>query len=136
MGTSKGAPIPIVAGTNNNFIKDKEGNVVISRIDETSLAQVARAGDGAYIPANNISNGINSLVDELSGLDKSEMEARVYSEYEDKAAYVQLAVLALLALDLAILMRKNPRLAAFDIFTRKKARPALFLPVGQVTPQK
>lgn len=136
MGTSKGAPIPIVAGTNNNFIKDKEGNVVISRIDETSLAQVARAGDGAYIPANNIRNGINSLVDELSGLDKSEMEARVYSEYEDKAAYVQLAVLALLALDLAILMRKNPRLAAFDIFTRKKARKDLFLPVGEVNPKK
>lgn len=135
MGTTKGAPIPMVAGTNNNFIKDKEGNVVISRIDESSLAQVAQAGGGAFIPANNIRNGINTLVDELSGLDKSEIEARVYSEYEDKAIYVQFAVFLLLLLDLVILMRKNPRLAAFDIFTRKKPVKDLFVSVSDVKPK-
>lgn len=135
MGTSKGAPIPTVAGANNNFIKDKDGNVVISKIDEASLAQVAQAGAGAYIPANNIRNGINALVDELSGLDKTEMESRVYSEYEDRAIYVQFVVFLLLVLDLLILSRKNPRLAAFDIFTRKKTDKDLFLPVNEVKPK-
>lgn len=132
MGTSKGAPIPTVAGANNNFIKDKDGNVVISKIDEASLAQVAQAGTGAYIPANNIRNGINALVDELSGLDKAEMESRVYSEYEDRAIYVQFVVFILLIIDLLILSRKNPRLAAFDIFTRKKTAKDLFLPINEV----
>ncbi len=135
MGTSKGAPIPTVAGANNNFIKDKDGNVVISKIDEASLAQVAQAGTGAYIPANNIRNGINALVDELSGLDKAEMESRVYSEYEDRAIYVQFVVFILLIIDLLILSRKNPRLAAFDIFTRKKTAKDLFLPINEVKPK-
>ena len=135
MGTSKGAPIPTVAGANNNFIKDKDGNVVISKIDEASLAKVAQAGTGAYIPANNIRNGINTLVDELSGLDKAELEARVYSEYEDRAIYVQFVVFLLLILDLLILSRKNPRLAAFDIFSRKKTAKDLFLPINEVKPQ-
>lgn len=132
MGTTKGAPVPTVAGVNSNFIKDKEGNVVISKIDEASLARVAQAGSGAYIPANNIRNGINALVDELGGLDKAELEARVYSEYEDRAVYVEFAVFLLLCLDLFVLSRKNPRLAAFDIFSRRRAAKDMFLPVNEV----
>lgn len=134
MGTSKGAPVPQEAGVNNNFIKDADGNVVISRIDEASLAQVAAAGNGAYIPANNIRGGVNSLVDELNSLDKSEMEARVYSEYEDRGIYVELVVLVLLIIDMLILSRKNPKLAAFDIFTRKKSSPDMFVAVHDVKP--
>lgn len=134
MGTSKGAPVPMEAGSNNNFIKDKDGQIVISKIDEASLAQVAAAGSGAYIPANNIRGGVNSLVDELNALDKSEMESRVYSEYEDRAIYVELVVVLLLIIDMIILSRKNPKLAAFDIFTRKKNGPDMFVSVHEVKP--
>lgn len=134
MGTTKGAPVPVEAGQNNNFIKDKDGQVVISKIDEASLAQVAAAGDGAYIPANNIRGGVNSLVDELNGLDKTEMESRVYSEYEDRSIYIECLVVLLLIADMAILSRKNPRLAAFDIFTRKKNGPDMFVSVHEVKP--
>ncbi len=134
MGTSKGAPVPVTPGQNSNFIKDRDGNVVITKIDEASLAQVAQAGGGAYIPANNIRGGVNSLVDELNGLDKSEMVARVYSEYEDRAAYLELIVVLLLIVDMVILSRKNPRLASFDIFTRKKTKPDMFVSVHEVKP--
>ena len=127
MGTSKGAPVPTVAGQNSNFIKDKDGNVVISKIDEVALAQVAQAGGGAYIPANNIRNGINSLLDELNSIEKKEMEAKVYKDYDDRFQYVEAVVLLLLLIDLALMVRKNPRLAAFDIFTRKKADKDLFI---------
>ncbi len=127
MGTAKGAPIPVVAGQNNNFIKDKDGNIVISKIDEASLAQVARAGDGAYIPANNIRNGINNLVSELNSIDKTDFEAKVYKDYEDRFIYLQALVFLLLVVELFLLSRKNPRLAAFDIFTRQKADKDLFI---------
>ena len=127
MGTSKGAPVPTVAGQNSNFIKDKDGNVVISKIDEASLAQVAQAGGGSYIQANNIRNGINTLLDELNGIEKKEIEAKVYKDYDDRFQYVEAVVLLLLLIDLALMSRKNPRLAAFDIFTRKKADKDLFI---------
>ena len=135
MGTTKGAPVPVTAGQSNEFIKDRDGNIVITKIDEASLAQVAAAGNGAYIPANNIRGGINSLVDELNKLDKSEIEARVYSEYEDRGIYLELVVLALLLIDMLVLSRKNPRLEAFDIFTRKKTSPDLFVSVHEVKPR-
>ena len=127
MGTAKGAPVPTKAGQLNNFIKDKDGNVVISKIDEASLAQIARAGDGAYIPGNNIRSGINQLVQEISSIDKAEFEAKIYKDYEDRFVLLESLVLLLLLLEMFVLARKNPRLAAFDIFTRKKADKDLFI---------
>ena len=84
MGLPKGAPIPVKDGRSNDFLKDKTGNVVISRLNEQMLQEIAIAGSGAYIPANNIRNGINSLVDELSELEKSEFEAKTYTDYDDQ----------------------------------------------------
>lgn len=127
MGTSKGAPIPTVPGAMKDFIKDKDGNVVVSRIDEQALAQVAVAGGGAYVPANNIRNGINALVEELNTIEKNEFEAKVYTAYNERFQFFEGIVLFLLILDLLILGRKNPHLAGFDIFTRKNEKKDLFI---------
>ena len=131
MGTSKGAPVPTIPGQNHDFIKDKDGNVVISKIDEASLAQVARAGGGEYIPASNLRSGINSLVSKLNSIEKSEIEAKVFKDYEDRFPYIEGVVLFLLLVDLLILSRKNPKLASFDIFTRKNADRDLFIQPSQ-----
>ena len=120
MGTAKGAPVPATAGNMRDFIKDRDGNVAISRIDEESLAQIAAKGDGAYIPANNIRSGISALIGELNSIEKSEFEAKVFTDYNDRFQYVEILVLMILLLDILIMSRKNPRLSGFDIFTRKK----------------
>lgn len=127
MGTTKGSPIPVEPGKSGKFIKDREGNIVISKINEAALAQIAQAGNGAYVPANNIRNGINSLVDQLEKIEKTEIESKVFSEYEDRHMPLQWIVFALLLIDLAIMPRKNPALAKFDIFTRKKRGNDIFL---------
>ncbi len=132
MGTTKGAPVPTTPGNMSNFIKDKEGNVVITKIDESMLVQIAAAGSGAYVPANNIRNGINALLDELNAIEKTEFEAKVYTAYNDRFQYVEALVLFLLILDLLILGRSNPRLHGFDIFTRKSQKRDLFIqPVSE-----
>jgi Ca-activated chloride channel family protein len=127
MGTSKGAPVPIRPGDMSNFIKDRDGNVALTRIDEKALAQVAQASGGAYIPANNIRNGIGALVDELNSLEKSEFEAKMFTAYNDRFQYIQGLVLLILLIDLLILGRKNERLSGFDIFTRKQRNKDLFI---------
>ncbi|MBP5366019.1 MAG: VWA domain-containing protein [Bacteroidales bacterium] len=119
MGTAKGAPVPAKAGSMRDFLKDRDGNVAMSRIDEAALAQIASAGDGAYIPANNIRNGISALLYELNSIEKTDFEAKVYTDYNDRFQYVEFLVLLILIFDLLILSRKNPRLSGFDIFTRK-----------------
>ena len=132
MGTSKGAPVPATPGDTRNFIKDKEGQVVISKIDETSLAKVAAAGGGAYVPANNIRNGINALLEELNSIEKSEFEAKVYTDYNDRFAYVEALVILLLIIDMLLLSRKNARLSSFDIFSRKNTAADLFIQPNEI----
>ena len=127
MGTTKGAPVPIVPGDMTNFIKDKDGQVVITRIDEQSLMQVAAAGNGAYVSANNIRTGINALIEELESIEKSEFEAKVFTAYNEQFQYFEAVVLALLLIDLLILGRKNPKFSGFDIFSRKNEKRDLFI---------
>lgn len=115
MGSPRGGPIP--AGGSGNFLRDREGNVVITRLDETMLQQIATAGNGEYIPANNIRSGINNLMSELSDLEKSEFESKVYTDFEDQFQYLALMALLLLLIDFIILERKNKFLKNIDLFT-------------------
>lgn len=126
MGTPKGSPIPVTPGNTHDFIKDKQGNVVISKIDEQSLVNIAAESNGAYIPANNIRNGINALVEELNNIEKTEFESKVYSQYSDRFQYLEIIVIFLLLIDLLLLGRKNTHLSKFDIFTRKENAKDLF----------
>ncbi len=120
MGLPKGAPIPIPGSTQNNFMKDREGNVVISKLNEAMLAEIAAAGEGEFIAANNIRKGMNDLVDHLSQLEKSEMDAKVYTDYENQFQYIALIALFLLLVDFVILERKNKYLSKINLFEEKK----------------
>jgi Ca-activated chloride channel family protein len=115
MGSPRGGPIP--AGGSGNFLRDREGNVVITRLDENMLQQIATAGEGEYISANNIRAGINNLMSELSDLEKSEFESKVYTDFEDQFQYLALIALLLLLIDFVILERKNKFLKNIDLFT-------------------
>ena len=116
MGLPKGAPIPVKGGQKNEFMKDRQGNVVISKLDEKTLQEVAIAGNGAYIPANNIRSGINHLLKQLSNLEKKEIDSKVYTDYEDQFQYFAGLALVLLLLELLILERKNRHLKNIDLF--------------------
>jgi Ca-activated chloride channel family protein len=116
MGLPQGAPIPVQGGQQNQFMKDRQGNVVISKLDEKTLQQIAIEGNGAYIPANNIRNGINNLLKQLSQLEKKEIDAKVYTEYEDQFQYFAALALLLLLLEIFILERKNRHLKDIDLF--------------------
>lgn len=122
MGLSKGAPIPVKDGRSNEFMKDRAGNVVISKMDEATLQQVAITGNGAYIPANNIRNGINNLLDELGELEKSELEAKTYTDYDDQFQWFAAAALLLILIEFLILERKNRRLKNINIFDVNKKK--------------
>lgn len=120
MGSPKGSPIPM--GGTGNFLRDREGNVVITKLDESMLAQIAQAGKGEYIPANNIRSGINNLMDELSGLEKSEFESKIYTDFEDQFQIVALIALIVLLVEFMILNRKNKLLKNIDLFTGERKK--------------
>ena len=117
VGLPNGSPIPIPGQQGQNaFMKDQDGNVVISKLDETMLQQIAAAGGGSYIRSNNTRLGLNALFDDINKLEKQEIEARVYSEHEDLFQYPVVLALLLLVLEYLILERKNRRLKHISLF--------------------
>jgi len=117
MGSSKGSPIPVPGRMGQNgFLKDKQGEVIISRMDPTMLRKIAATADGEFFRASTGNVGLNKLYSDLNNLNKSEIETKIYSEYEDQFHYFIALALLLLLLDLFILERKNPYLKKFSLF--------------------
>ncbi len=117
MGSPDGAPIPVSADNRSNFMKDREGNVIITKMNVNLLQQIAGSGNGEYIAANNIRRGMNKLIDELGELEKGEIESKVYSDYDDQFQYLAALALLILLIEFMILDRKNKLLKKIDLFT-------------------
>lgn len=121
MGLEQGAPIP-VKGSNGQYMKDSKGEVVISKLDESTLQQIAAAGEGNYVRANNSDVGLNALLEEINKMDKSLLEERVYTDYDEKYQYFIIAGLFFLLVDFMILERKNKHLLKLHFFDRKTTK--------------
>ncbi len=115
VGTPEGAPIPI-AGT-QSFRKDKDGNVVVTKLNETMCAEIATAGGGMYVRVDNSSSAVRALSSELDKLTKSEIESQVYSQYNEQYIAIAWIVLVLLVLECIFLERKNPLFKNIKLFS-------------------
>lgn len=112
IGTPEGAPIEI----GGEFIKDENGEMVVSKLGEQMLQNIASSTDGAYIRASKQSIGLEEIVKSINQMEKSELTTVRYEEYNEQFQYFIAVALALLLLDLVILSRRNPKLRKFNIF--------------------
>ena len=120
MGLAKGAPIPVYNQYGQkDYRKDHEGKVIVSKLNENLLREVAAAGNGIYIRANTANAGLKTLFDEINKMDKQDIESRVYSEYEEQFQYPTFIAIFLLIVELIILERKNRWLRKLRIFDRQ-----------------
>ena len=109
MGLNKGGPIPIYNkyGNQTGYRKDKEGNTIVSKLNEDLLIQIAKAGKGTYVRANNSKAGLSTLFNEINKMEKKEIGTMVFTEYKDRFQLFCSLALLLLILDLIILARKK-----------------------------
>lgn len=108
MGTPMGAPIPIYRrGKQAGFRQDKQGNTVVSSLNEEMLQEIAAAGNGLYVRATNASAGFESILTDLSGLEKGEFESTVYTDYEDRFQFFLAAAFFFLLLSILISEKKS-----------------------------
>jgi Ca-activated chloride channel homolog len=105
MGTTKGAAVPLPDG--QGLLKDRQGKVVISRMNPSMLQEIAAAGNGKFYAASTGNVGLERLYSELNKLDKSEIDTREYSEYDDQFHYFLAFGLILLIIDIFILERRS-----------------------------
>lgn len=117
MGLADGAPIPEF---NNNkmtgFKKDKSGNTIITRLDESMLRQIAQAGKGIYVRASNSQAGLNEVYAEIGKLDQNTIDAVSYADYDDRFQYFLALAVLFIVLSFATNERKSRWASKIKIF--------------------
>ena len=108
MGTPNGAPIPVFKRSKKiGYRQDNSGNTIVSSLNEQMLGEIAASGNGMYIRATNANAGFEKILDELSGLEKSEFESQVYTDYEDRFQFFLGASLLFFLLSIILSERKS-----------------------------
>lgn len=112
IGTPEGAPIEI----DGEFVRDEEGEMVVSKLGEQMLEQIAATTDAAYVRATKQSIGLEEIVKSINAMERTELTTMRYEEYNEQYQYLVGAALLLLLFDSLILSRRNPRLRKLNIF--------------------
>ncbi|MCD8103240.1 MAG: VWA domain-containing protein [Alistipes sp.] len=115
IGTPEGAPIYM----GGDFLTDNEGNMVLTKLNEQMLSDIALSTGGAYILATQRSVGLNEIIEKINETEKSRFNVQVFDEYDEKYPYFIVAALVLLLLNSLMLSRKNRVLSRFNIFREK-----------------
>lgn len=117
VGKAKGAPIPIKRnGIVESLKKDNEGEVVITRLNETILSEIADRGNGEYIDGSNTEKAVEFIKEELNRMDRTEFEAKQFAEYKDQFQWFLAAGFLFLFLDIFLLDRKTQWLKKLNLF--------------------
>jgi Ca-activated chloride channel family protein len=111
LGDPAGVPIPVSPGSNAKR-RNKDGSVVVSKLNENLLKEIAMEADGAYIPVGRM----NSLMEELNKLQKAESKKKVYADYAERYQYFIGFGFLLLILEALIQLRKNPLIRKLNLF--------------------
>jgi len=108
MGLPEGGPIPVYEnGALTDYKKDREGNIITTKLNEPMLQQIAAAGKGTYVRANNSQAGLNKIFEEIDQLEESEFETKTFSDYEDRFQYFLGFTIILLLIEFIIVERKS-----------------------------
>ncbi|MCP4976454.1 MAG: VWA domain-containing protein [Maribacter sp.] len=125
VGKTKGAPIPIKRnGIVESLKKDRQGEVVITKLNEAVLLDIANEGHGEYIDGTNTGDAVEQIKDILIQMDKTEFEAKQFAEYKDQFQWFLGAGLLFLFLDVFILDRKTKWLKKLNLFNENNREAA------------
>lgn len=121
VGKTKGAPIPIKRkGILESLKKDAQGEVVITKLNESVLQDIAADGNGEYINGSNTEEAVEYIKEQLNQMDKTEFEAKQFAEYKDQFQWFLGGGLLLLFLDIFVLDRKTKWLRKLNLFNEKR----------------
>lgn len=104
VGSKEGKFIPLPEG---GYITDSEGNNVVTRLDETTLREIAEAGNGLYVHASNKEFGLDPIIEEIQKMEDTVMTKITYEEYEELYMYFLGAALFFLVLQMLVGERRS-----------------------------
>lgn len=117
MGSENGAPIPVVHNKMQvDYKKDKDGNIIISKLDPVALSSISSEGGGKFIRATNSDDGLAAVIKEINKMEKAEFGSKMITDYEDRFQYFLGAGLLLLIIEFLISDRRSKWFSQFRLF--------------------
>jgi len=109
LGSPSGVPIPIydASGQQTGYKKDRQGDVVLTKLDETTLQELTREGNGKYYRATNNSDELEKIYNDLSKIEETEYGATRVTDYEDRYYWFLIPAFLLLVLETLISSKKS-----------------------------
>ncbi|MDZ7342219.1 MAG: VWA domain-containing protein [candidate division KSB1 bacterium] len=109
IGSVQGVPIPLYneSGRNVGFKKDRDDQVVTSKLDEITLEKIALQTGGKYYRASGSESELKKLYEEISKMEKKELASLKFSQYEDRFQYLLIISLVLLVAEVFIPERRK-----------------------------
>lgn len=119
MGSPQGAPIPVYDANGNqvDFKRDRSGNVVITKLDETTLQEISNIGKGKYYLSTNSQNELDAIYKDINSLQKREIGTKQFTEFDDKFQYLLFAVILLLLWEVILSEKKSVWLEQHNPFS-------------------
>lgn len=119
IGSTEGVPVPVYTGGRMDYLKDSDGKIVITKLDEDILKKIAVTTGGNYVRATNSNIGLDEIYSGISKMEKEELESKMYTEYNDQFQIFASLALLFLVVDFIIMDRKNRKLANIRLFKFK-----------------
>lgn len=119
IGSTEGVPVPVISNGKKDYLKDVDGNTVITKLDEDILKKIAVSTGGNYVRASNSNLGLDEIFNEIKKMKKQELESTVYTEYNDQFQIFAALAILLLLIDFIIMERKNRKLVNIRLFKFK-----------------
>ncbi|MCF6366752.1 MAG: VWA domain-containing protein [Bacteroidales bacterium] len=115
VGVGKKFAVPIPDRNTGNYKKDKNNKVVLTKLNNLILTQIANAGGGKYFETGNFFTDIEKIQKQIDGLGKTNGKTEI-EEYADLFPYFIFIALILLVLEFIFLERRNHKLSNLSIF--------------------
>jgi Ca-activated chloride channel family protein len=105
VGSTAGQPITV----NGSLLRDKEGNIVVTKLNEQILKEIAAAGNGEYVKAGNSEFGLNPIIEDIKTIDKQEFSSIVFEDFNEQYMYFFAIALFFFILEMLIGNRKTAK---------------------------
>jgi Ca-activated chloride channel family protein len=122
VGSAEGAPIPNDPDNKaTGYRNDNDGKQVISKLNEDMGKEIAAAGNGVYVRANNTNSGLDIVMNQITKVQRKLLDSKTFKDYEDRFQFFLAIALVLLVIEFFISNRKNMRLSGLKLFEVKKS---------------
>lgn len=120
IGTEAGGRIPLRDHNSIRFQEDRQGETVITRRNEASLREIAKATKGGYVNGNNTREVVEYVKKALDNIEKSDFESQQFTDFNSQFQWFLGFGLFLLCLDVLLLEKKTAWIRRLNLFNEKE----------------